>query len=137
MRALDAWGVRWIGELGDSDLDPHILMWDMRRTVPIDAWPRTSTVVEFRLSGVAAKASPWWLMVADGHADICDFDPGYDIDATITSSLRTLTRIWRGDDSWSRAVLDGSVTIDGPSDVRRAIPKWIGQAPIAAVPCPA
>lgn len=40
--ALGAWGVRWIGELGEEDLDPHLLMWDMRRTIPIDAWPRIS-----------------------------------------------------------------------------------------------
>jgi len=30
VEALGAWGVRWIGELGEEDLDPHLLMWDMR-----------------------------------------------------------------------------------------------------------
>ncbi len=136
VQVLAAWGVRWMGELGDGDLDPHLLMWDMRRTVPISAWPRTRTVLAFRLSGVAAKASSWWLMVADGQADICNFDPGYDVTATINSSLRTLTQIWRGDVSWSRTLLDGSVSIDGPSDIRRAIPTWIGQAAVAAVARP-
>ncbi len=34
VEALGAWGVRWIGELGEADLDPHLLMWDMRRTIP-------------------------------------------------------------------------------------------------------
>ena len=48
-------------------------------------------------------------MVADGQADVCNFDPGYDVTATISSSLRTLTQIWRGDVSWSRTLLDGSV----------------------------
>ena len=43
--ALGAWGVRWIGELGEEDLDPHLLMWDMRRTIPVDAWPRSRTHV--------------------------------------------------------------------------------------------
>ena len=33
VEALSAWGIRWIGELGDADLDPHLLMWDMHRTV--------------------------------------------------------------------------------------------------------
>ena len=73
--ALGAWGVRWIGELGEQDLDPHLLMWDMRRTIPIDAWPRTRTTLAFRLDGVAAKASRWWLVVADGEADVCDSTP--------------------------------------------------------------
>lgn len=134
---LGAWGVRWIGELGDRDLDPHLLMWDIHRKAPIDAWPGQRTTVAFRLSGVAPKASSWWLVGAGGQADICDVDPGYDVTATISGSLRTLTQIWRGDVSWSRALIDGSVSIDGPSHVRRAVPGWIGQSNFAAVPRPA
>ncbi|MBU8809603.1 winged helix-turn-helix transcriptional regulator [Mycolicibacterium goodii] len=135
--ALGTWGVRWIGELGEEDLDPHLLMWDMRRTIPIEKWPRTRTTVAFILDGVAPKAARWWLVVADGEADVCDFDPGYEVTGAIQTSLRTLTRIWRGDLSWSHAVLDGSVALSGPSEVRRAIPKWIGQGQLAAVPRPA
>jgi len=135
--ALGEWGVRWIGELGDDDLDPHLLMWDMQRTIPIDAWPRARTVVAFQLSGVAPKASRWWLVVAEGAADICDTDPGYDVTATVETSLRTLIQIWRGDVSWSRAMLDGSTTVSGAADARRAIPAWIGQATLAAVARPA
>lgn len=135
--ALSTWGTRWIPELGDADLDPHLLMWDIHRTVPIEAWPRTRTVLAFQLSGVAPKSSAWWLMAADGRTDVCDVDPGYDVAATVSCSLRTLIHIWRGDSSWSSALLDGSVSIDGPADVRRAVPTWIGQAPIAAIARPA
>ena len=135
--ALGAWGMRWIGELGDGDLDPHLLMWDIRRTVPIDEWPHARTALAFRLSGTAPRASSWWLVVADGKADVCDVDPGYDVVATVSASLGALTRIWRGDVSWSRALLDGSATIEGPADVRRAVPKWLGQSKLASVPRPA
>ena len=92
VEALGAWGVRWIGELGEEDLDPHLLMWDMRRTIPIDTWPRSRTTLAFRLDGVAPKASRWWLVVANGEADVCDFDPGHEVAGTIETSLRTLTR---------------------------------------------
>ena len=74
-------------ELGDDDLDPHLLMWDIRRTISVDAWPRARTVVAFRLTGVAPKAARWWLMVSEGVADVCDFDPGYDVAATVETSL--------------------------------------------------
>jgi DNA-binding HxlR family transcriptional regulator len=135
--ALAHWGARWIGELGDEDLDPHLLMWDIRRTIPIDAWPRTRTVLAFWLEGVAPKTSRWWLVVSEGEADICDFDPGYDVTATIETSLRVLTEVWRGDVSWSRALLDGSLTVSGPVDARRALPSWLGTSPIAGVARPA
>ncbi|MCP2622301.1 helix-turn-helix transcriptional regulator [Mycolicibacterium smegmatis] len=135
--ALGEWGVRWIGDLGEEDLDPHLLMWDMRRTIPIDEWPRTRTTVAFIFDDVAPKASRWWLVVADGQADVCDFDPGHEVTGTVQTSLRTLTRIWRGDVSWSHATLDGSVALSGAGEVRRALPRWIGQGQAAAIPRPA
>jgi DNA-binding HxlR family transcriptional regulator len=135
--ALGAWGIRWIGELGENDLDPHLLMWDIRRTISVDAWPRARTVLTFRFAGVNRKAAQWWLMVSEGVPDVCDFDPGYEVAATVDTSLRTLTQIWRGDLSWSRAVLDGNVTIHGAANVRRAVPDWLGQSLAAAVPRPA
>jgi hypothetical protein len=137
VEALGAWSVRWMTDLVEKDLDPSVLMWDIRRTIPVEEWPRARTVVAFRLSGAPPKQSSWWLMVADGHADVCDFDPGYEVAATISTSLRALTRIWRGDQSWQRSVLDGSVSIDAPTDVRRAVPMWVGQSSLAAVPRPA
>jgi DNA-binding HxlR family transcriptional regulator len=137
IEGLGAWGVRWIGELGTEDLDPHLLMWDIQRHLPIERWPRTRTTVAFHLAGVAPKASHWWLVVAEGRCDVCDFDPGYDVDATVAASLRRLIEIWRGDVSWSHALLDRSVAISGAADARRSVPKWLGQSRLAAVPRPA
>ncbi|MDY6871823.1 MAG: winged helix-turn-helix transcriptional regulator [Actinomycetota bacterium] len=68
-------GVRWIGELGEADLDPHLLMWDMRRSVPLAEWPDGRTTLTFRLDGGEARASRWWLVVADGRVDVCDSTP--------------------------------------------------------------
>ncbi|MFV8053016.1 winged helix-turn-helix transcriptional regulator [Mycobacterium sp. 48b] len=135
--ALGSWGVRWIGDLGEEDLDPHLLMWDMRRTIPIAEWPRSRTTVAFALDGVAPKASKWWLTVSDGQADVCDFDPGHEVAGTVRTNLRTLIEIWRGDVGWARAVLDGRVALSGSAEVRRAIPKWLGQSSSAAIPRPA
>ena len=137
VEALGAWGVRWIGDLGEQDLDPHLLMWDIQRHIPMERWPRARTTVAFHLAGEAPKASRWWLVVAEGRADVCDFDPGYDVTATVAASLRALIEIWRGDMSWSRALLDGSVAISGAADARRSVPTWVGQSKLAAVPRPA
>jgi DNA-binding HxlR family transcriptional regulator len=137
VEALGAWSVRWMSDLVDRDLDPSVLMWDIRRTIPLDEWPRNRTVVAFRLSGAPPKASSWWLMVADGGAEVCDFDPGYEVAATISTDLRTLSEIWRGDRSWQRALSDAAVSIDGVREVCRDVPTWIGQSGLAAVPRPA
>ncbi|MCW2759893.1 MAG: putative transcriptional regulator [Marmoricola sp.] len=135
--ALGVWGTRWIGELGEQDLDPHLLMWDMKRTVPVHEWPRARTVVGLRFSDVPTRVAAWWLVVAAGEADACDFDPGFEQTATLTTSLRRMTEIWRGDTSWDQAIADGTLVVEGPSEVRRALPRWVGQGNFSAVPRPA
>ncbi len=134
--ALGAWGVRWVGELGDEDLDPHLLLWDMRRRVPVDAWPRARTVVAMQFDDVVAAQSSWWIVVANGEVDVCDSDPGYEPAARVSTALRTLTEIWRGDLSWDLAVRDGRVMVSAPSDVRRQVPSWLGQSRTASIPRP-
>lgn len=132
--ALGVWGTRWIGGLGEEDLDPHLLMWDMKRTVPVDEWPRMRTVVGFRFDDVPARVGAWWIVTTDGQVDVCDFDPGFEKTATVRTSLRALTQIWRGDRNWEQALGDGSIVVDAPSEVRRALPRWVGQGTFAAVP---
>jgi DNA-binding HxlR family transcriptional regulator len=134
VQALQSWGTRWIGELGEEDLDPHLLFWDVQRTLPVGEWPRRRTVVEFRLTDVEPRVSRWWLVVSEDGADVCDFDPGYEVDALVQGGLRALTEVWRGDRTWADAVGTGLVDLFGPSDVRRALPRWIGQGGSAQVP---
>ncbi len=45
--ALGQWGIRWISELGDEDLDPHLLLWDIRRGIDTEAVPDGRTVIGF------------------------------------------------------------------------------------------
>jgi hypothetical protein len=66
--------------------------------------------------------------------DDCDFDPGFEKAASVHTSLRALTEVWRGDRSWDQVLGDGSRVVDGPTEVRRALPRWVGQGQFAAVP---
>ena len=104
VNALGLWGLRWIGDLGEEDLDPHLLMWDIRRTIPVEAWPRARTVVAFSFDDVPRKDAAWWVVVAGGEVDICDYDPGYDVAVEVRCSLEALTRIWRGELVWPQAL---------------------------------
>ena len=137
VEALSAWGIRWVGELGDADLDPHLLMWDMRRTIPVDRWPRRRTMVQFMFRDVIGKSSTWWLVVSGDDAQVCDFDPGYAVDATVVTDLRTLTEIWRGDIDWRYALSTDRAEVHASADIAREVPLWIGQSLSAAIPRPA
>ncbi len=134
VEALGVWGTRWIGELGDEDLDPKLLLWDMHRHVDHEAVPEGRTVVQFRFSDVPAQQRDWWLVITSDDADVCDNDPGYAVAVTVTASLRRAVEIWRGDITWSEGLRSGAVALDGPSELRRAIPGWFTLSPFAAVP---
>ena len=134
--APGAWGTRWIGEPGDEDLDPQLLLWDMHRNIDHAATPRGRTVLQFRFPDLPAKTRHWWLVITPGEADVCDTDPGYPVALTLTASLRHLTQIWRGDLSWPQALRTGAMEVHGPQELRRAAPSWFTLSPFAAVPRP-
>ena len=135
--ALGAWGARWVGDLGEEDLDPHLLLWDVKRTLPVERWPRGRTVLAIRFEDVAPPVSRWWVCVSGDEVDVCDADPGFGVDAVVRTSLRVMTEIWRGDRDWTEAVLSGRVEVQAPTEVARAVPGWIGQSLLASVPRPA
>ncbi|MEW2590745.1 helix-turn-helix domain-containing protein [Micromonospora aurantiaca] len=136
LEALGAWGVRWIGELGDADLDPKLLLWDMHRHVDHDAVPPGRTVVRFRFRDVPTTQRDWWMVIAAGEADVCDIDPGHDVAVTVTADLRALVQVWMGDLEWAAALRGGAVEVAGPEALRRAAPGWFTLSPFAAVPRP-
>lgn len=136
VEALGAWGVRWIGHLGEEDLDPQLLLWDMHRNVDRGAVPDGRTVVHFHFPDARASARDWWLVITPGEVDVCDVDPGHEVAVSVTASLRALTEVWRGDVAWSAALAAGQVEVRGDEVLRRAFPTWFVSV-FASVPRPA
>ena len=96
--ALGDWGTRWLTMLGDEDLDPHLLMWDIHRNINLGGMPAGRTVMAFSFPDVDPPARHWWLIApgdTGGVVDVCDADPGFEVAVHVTSSLRTMVRIWR------------------------------------------
>jgi DNA-binding HxlR family transcriptional regulator len=137
VEALGVWGTRWIGELGDADLDPKLLLWDMHRNVDRESVPDGRTVVAFRFSDVPASLRDWWLVIDDADTDVCDIDPGFPVAVTVSGSLRWLVQVWRGDLGWGDALRSGSLALEGPERLRRAMPRWFTLSQFAPVARPA
>lgn len=134
--ALGAWGIRWIGELGERDLDPKLLLWDMHRNIDHEAVPPGRTVVQFQFASVAPQLQDWWLVITPTEADVCDADPGHEVAVQVQSTLRCLTGIWLGSMTWAAAVKSGELRVRGPEAMRRALPGWFTLNGFASVPRP-
>lgn len=136
VESIGRWGIRWIGDLGDQDLDPHLLMWDVHRNLDLDAVPPRRTVVQFTFPERTGRGRSWWLVITADTVDVCDTDPGHPVEATVEADLRTLTQVWRGDRTWDDAVRSGQLAVHAPEPVRRAVPRWLKLSSLASVPRP-
>jgi hypothetical protein len=59
---------------------------------------------------------------------LCVKDPGFDVDLFLSVQLRDMIQIWRGDLSLAHAMNSGRLKMHGPSQLRRAVPVWLGAA---------
>jgi DNA-binding HxlR family transcriptional regulator len=92
---LGTWGHRWVqSDLKEEDLDASLLMWDMRRSVNVDIFPKRRVVVEFEYPDAANGAKHWWLIAQQGEVDLCLKDPGYEVNVLVRCPLRVMTKIW-------------------------------------------
>ena len=137
IEAMGVWGQRWArSHYTPDELDPGLLMWDMRRMLrPTGLAPRR-TVVGFRFSGAPAGKSSYW-MVVDDAVDLCLVDPGYPVDLWVRADLRGLTQVWMGDRTMRAAMADGAVALEGTPALIRRFPAWLGQHPVLAQVAPA
>jgi len=134
VEALGQWGTRWITELGDPDLDPHLLVWDMHRRVSLPDLPTGRTVLQLRFPDVSGDAREWWLVMTRDGVDVCDADPGFEVAVRLECPLRTMTRVWRGDRGWEAAQRSGDLTLAGPEHLRRRVPDWLQLSVFAGTP---
>lgn len=132
---LGQWGQRWIeSRLSLRNLDPSLLMWDMRRNIRPDPLPDRRCTIQILYPELGDGDRQWWLVVDSGTVDLCKIDPGYDVDLLITCSLRSMTSVWMGITSLREETQAGRLTIDGDRAIARTIGAWLGLSAFAPLP---
>jgi DNA-binding HxlR family transcriptional regulator len=125
--SLGAWGQRWVeSSISLKNLDPSLLMWDMRRNLAPSALPRRKCTVSFVFPELSAGRKSWWLVIDDGNVDLCGVDPGYDVDLYVRSSLRSLTAVWMGHTTLRAEIDAGGIELTGDKAVARSMHDWLG-----------
>jgi DNA-binding HxlR family transcriptional regulator len=131
---MGLWAQRWLRHklVDDGNLDPDLLMWDIRRTVVNRLPPRDRRyVAEFQLSGVPVTRRRYWLVFEGGQVDLCYKPPGFEVDLTIAASLCLLTQIWLGHVKMDRAIRDGRLRLEGSRSNVAAFRIWFALSPFA------
>lgn len=127
------WGQRWVeSRLSLRHLDPALLMWDMRRNLNSGVLPSRRCTIQFRYPELQINQRNYWLITEAGNADVCSFDPGFEVDLIVTTSLKTLTSIWMGLIRLPTEVDAGRIQLEGDPSVRRALYSLLKLSPFAS-----
>ncbi len=131
VEAMGMWGQKWVeSQLSLKNLDPSLLMWDMRRNLNPDPLPNQRTVVQFLYPELPKSKQRWWLVIEpSGEVDLCWADPGFDVDLYVNTSLRTMTAIWMGITTVKKEL--ENMDLIGPKEIAGSMQIWLGLSPFA------
>jgi DNA-binding HxlR family transcriptional regulator len=126
--AMGNWGQKWIdSKLSLRNLDPTLLMWDIRRNINPEPLPKRRVTVRFTFPEAALQQQDWWLVIEpSGENDLCHIDPGHDIDLFVNADLRALTAVWMGKAGLREAQEQGKVEVIGDPQLARSMQAWLG-----------
>jgi len=131
VEAMGFWGQKWVdARLSLKNLDPSLLMWDMRRNLNPSPLPDGRTVIQFLYRELPLSKRSWWLVVeSHGAVDLCWSDPGFDVDLYVATDLRTMTAIWMGLTTVENE--SAKVALTGNREIASKMQQWLGLSPFA------
>jgi DNA-binding HxlR family transcriptional regulator len=130
--SLGFWGHRWIeSAISLKNLDPSLLMWDMRRNLAPSSLPDRRCTINFLYPELGPGRKAWWLVIEDGQVDLCGFDPGHEVDLYVRSALRSMTAVWMGVSTLKAEIEAGNITLTGDKAIARSMHEWLGLSPFA------
>ncbi len=128
--ALGRWAVEWLfDDLHPQEVDPVTLTWWMHRRIDAERLPPGRVVIEFDYTAPDRQAI--WMVLERGEASVCIQHPGFEPDVIVTTTTPALAEVFQGYDSWSHAVSDDRIRVDGPPALVRSFPRWFLWSPFA------
>ena len=73
----------------------------------------------------------WWLVVENGNVDLCQSDPGHDVDLYVASDVPTMAKVWIGKESLARALESDAIEVIGDRALQRTMGDWLMLAQVA------
>jgi DNA-binding HxlR family transcriptional regulator len=132
--ALGQWGQKWSRrQLASHELNAGLLLWAMERGASPDAFGGKRAVIKITFTDRPAKKRNYWFVSEHRRTELCIDDPGLPADVYVTTTLRDLIYVWRGDLPLARALNQGRLELLGEGWAIRALPHWLARSKYANV----
>lgn len=129
--SLGTWGIRWADRnITPEESDGYILMKDICRNLDVESITTKRCAIQMELlSGAGTEL--WWLLVNDEGVDLCDYDPGHEIDVYVYARLEPLVDLWFGRRSMGSLRRDNALRVRGKQSLVRSFNRWLARSPLA------
>ncbi len=125
---LGAWGAKWQFEDPRADeLDPALLMWWVHDRLDLSPLTQERLVLEFDFVDQRRR---YWIVSDQQGPSVCDYDPGFEIDATVHAPLSVLYQLWFGQGDLRSAIRNGHIELSGRQPVVTAMPEVLQLSPL-------
>jgi len=82
-------------------------------------------------TSAAKSQGSWWLVVDGKSVDLCQVDPGFEVDLHVRSNLRSMTAVWMGLLTLKAEMDAGRIELTGDKMLAHSMQRWLGLSPFA------
>lgn len=126
------WGMQYAFDMMSEDqLNVSAIIRDFAFALQSDQLPSGSIIIQFNVL-IEDDCVIKYLMVRNGSTEVCDENMGYDVDVTLTASLKTFGQIWFNAIGVTPLIKAGQLKVSGPPAYTRNISRWLGTSQFLA-----
>jgi DNA-binding HxlR family transcriptional regulator len=129
IEAMATWAQQWGGRhIAPEDLDDALLMWATKHHINLEVAPQQKIVLQFDFRGLTKGCKTqrsYWVVIEAEEVDMCQKDPGFEVDVFISADLSAFTHVWMGYTSLDLAMKQGTIAFEGDRDLVSQVYKWL------------
>lgn len=123
------WAASWIlTDPQPDELDPELLLWWSHGRLDTSSLPDRRVVIEFAFTDDPRR---FWIVVERIGNSLCTQHPGFAVDATVSTDVLTLHRVFNGREPLRAALRAERMTFTGDRAIVRRLPDVFNLATLA------
>lgn len=130
---LGKWGIKWVFDgMDDEQLNMSVIVRDFAGAMDLSQLPSGSTTIQFSICGEEGTTKKY-VLVRDGKSQVCDENPGHDVDVYLSANLKTLYGLWFGEISHNAACKQDLLKVVGAPVYSKNLSQWLRTSQFAKV----
>jgi DNA-binding HxlR family transcriptional regulator len=124
LNELGKWGMRWVYDgLSDEQLNAAVLVQNIASLLDTAGLPSGDSVIQISFTDVE-ELPKVFIIVKGTEREVCDENPGHEVDVYLRSTVRTLHEVFFGDTDLDQACKSKALQVLGSPVYAKNLSKW-------------